>query len=336
MVVVAMVCGALVACTQTTENAATESESVSADVESTASEESAAVSPEDAAAQSYKIAYILPDLENTYYTSIADGLNDAAAEAGDVEVVVFDGQNDSAKQLNLAEDAISNGVNAVMITPYDTDIGSAVTEVCVEAGVPVYILDTGAEGDYNAFLTADNYGGGYLAGEYMLTLMPKEDLNIAELQGILARLVPAQRGVGFNDALKDAGVQTPVPYVSSANYDRTEGMNLMEDFLTKDNTINAVFCWNDEMALGALEAIKARGLEDQISVIGFDASAEAVQSIIDGDMVASVAQSPYNLGKTAIELFFKDLNGDSYEKDILIPCQLITEDNAEEYLKSIS
>lgn len=284
----------------------------------------------------YRIAYVLPDMANKYYTSIADGLKDAAAAAGNVTVDVFDGQNDSAKQLNLAEDAVTNKVDAVMITPYDTDIGTAVTDACVKAGVPVYILDTGAEGDYNAFLTADNYDGGHMAGEYMLSLMDKEKLNIAELQGILARLIPAQRGVGFNAALDEAGKQTPVSYVASANYDRAEGMSLMEDFLTKDNTINAVFCWNDEMALGAKEAIAARGIQDQVSIIGFDASAEAVQAIIDGEMAASVAQSPYDLGKKAMELFFQDLKGEAHEKDILIPCKLITKDNAEEYLKSIS
>lgn len=337
LVLVAVLCvAAFTACSAPAEEssapAAESSSQPAAESSEPAAESSAAPAEGDG---EYTIAYILPDTANKYYTTIADGIQAAAEEAGNVRVDVFDSQNDSAKQLNLAEDAIANKVDAVMITPYDTDIGTAVTEACVAANMPVFIIETGAEGDYNAYLSSDNYQGGYMAGEYVAGLMDAGELNIAELQGILARLVPAQRGVGFNEALKDNGIETPVPHVSSANFDRAEGMALMEDFLTSDNTINVVFCWNDEMALGAKEAIDARGLSDQIKIVGYDATAEAVQAIIDGEMVASVAQNPYEEGKAAVGLFLKEMKGESYEKDVLFPCVMVTSENAAEYLASI-
>lgn len=124
-----------------------------------------------------------------------------------------------------------------------------------------------------------------------------------------------------------------INYVQPADFNRSKGMDLMETFLTQDNTINAVFCWNDEMALGAREAIAANGLTDQVLLIGFDATDEACQAVLDGEMAATVAQNPYGFGVMGVELSFKHLAGEKFEKDIFVPCELITKENAQKYLR---
>ncbi len=215
------------------------------------------------------------------------------------------------RSLTISEDALLNNPDVVFLSPFETDTGTAITELCNAANVPIFILDTGSEADYTCFITSDNKQGGRVAGDFLLA-NTDDSRNVAELQGLIGRVVPAQRGVGFNEVMSENNVE--VKYVQPADFNREKGMSLMENFLTTDPEINAVFCWNDAMALGAKEAIAARGLTDKILLVGFDATDEAVQAVIDGQMAATVAQNPYGFGQQGVELAYKFLAGEEIEK----------------------
>ena len=273
--------------------------------------------------------YLSAGHHNPFWRAVADGVEEAAAEHGGIRVTIFDSQYDSARQVGQAEDALQLDLDVLLVSPNDADVGTVITELAYAAGIPVFILDNGAEGPYNAFISSDNRQGGRLAGEFLMA-NTDDDRVVAELQGILGRVIPAQRGVGFNEVMDENGVE--VSYVQPADFDRSQGMALMENFLTMNPNITAVFAWNDEMALGAREAIAARGLTDQILLIGFDATDEAVQAVIDGEMAATVAQNPRQFGMMGVQLALAVLAGETVERTILIECILITPENAQAFL----
>ena len=329
-VVIAMLFSMMAACSAP---AAEPSEAASQSAEaSVAPSDGAAAdaSAEPAAKDAYNFVFLSPNQGNPFWVSVSEGVKQTA-EAKGATVTVYDAQDDPAKQVSQAEDAILAGVDALFVSPYETDTGTAITEKANEANIPVFILDTGAEGDYTAFITSDNKQGGKVAAEYLLE-NTGDDRNIAELQGLIGRVIPAQRGVGFNEVMDEKGVK--VNYVQPADFNRSKGMDLMDTFLTQDPAINAVFCWNDEMALGAKEAIAAHGLTDKVLLIGFDATDEGLQAVKDGEMAATVAQNPFGFGEMGVELAYKHFNGESFEKDVLIECELITKDNVDEYMAS--
>ncbi len=283
----------------------------------------------DAKADSdYRFVYLSPNQANPFWLTISEGVQAAVDEKG-ATLTIFDAQDDAASQVSQAEDAISSGADAILVSPYESDTGTAIVERCNEENIPVFVLDVGAEGNYTGFIAADNAQGGELAAKYIVE-NTDDSRNVAEIQGVLAREVPARRGKGFNKVMDEESVK--VNYCQPANCDRSQGMDIMDTFLTQDKTINAVFCWNDEMALGAKEAIAAHGLSDKVLLVGFDGTDEGVQAVINGELAADIAQKPYQFGTEGVAMAYKYFNGEEFEKDLWIDCELITKENAEEFL----
>jgi ribose transport system substrate-binding protein len=306
---------------ETSDDSAAQTEEPAAD-ESAADETAADTA---AASASYKFAYLSPNHGNPFWQMVASGV-ETQAQANGCDVTVFDAQDDPAKQVSQAEDALQGDIDALFLSPFETDTGTTIAEMCNAAGVPIFILDTGAEADYTCFITSDNKQGGRVAAEYLIE-NTDDSRVVAEEQGLIGRAIPALRGVGFNEVMDENNIK--VEFVQPADYNREKGMTLMENFLTSNPKINAVFCWNDEMALGAKEAIAARDLTGQVLLIGFDATDEAVQSVLDGEMSATVAQNPKGFGTQGVDLALKHLAGEEIEKEVLIECKLVTKDNAQ-------
>lgn len=285
----------------------------------------------DTAANSEKklrFVYLSPDQANPYWQRVEAGFKEEAKK-NNIEVVTLDGAHDPAKQLSAAEDAIRQKFDAVLLSPYETDTGTTITEECNKAKIPVFILDVGTGGDYQGFIISDNKAGGVLAGEYMMKVVGK-DAPIFEMQGILGRKIPALRGDGFNEVMDKNGVK--LVGKQPADFVRNKGMIVMENALTTNPNIKGVFCWNDEMAMGAIEAIAAK--KKEVTVIGFDGNKDAVQAVKDGKLAATVAQQPKQFGITGVQMALKYLKGEKYEKDTYIPCALITKENADQFLNN--
>lgn len=141
-----------------------------------------------------------------------------------------------------------------------------------------------------------------------------------ELEGIPGTSAARDRGQGFNEAIEGSGVE--VVAKQAADFDRTKGLSVMENILQAQSEINAVFAHNDEMALGALEAVKASGRE--IMIVGFDATDDAVKAVEDGTLAATVAQQPKMIGSLGIETASKVLAGDSVDEFIPVELKLVT------------
>jgi ribose transport system substrate-binding protein len=270
--------------------------------------------------ESKKVGLVISTLNNPFFVDLKTGAEEKAAEVG-YELVVLDSENDPAKELSNVEDLITQGVDLILINPADSDaVGNAVKQANAE-GIPVITLDRGAsDGEVVTHIASDNVAGGVLAGEYIAEQLSSAG-KVVELEGIAGTSAARDRGKGFNEAIK--GTEIEVVAKQTANFDRTEGLNVMENILQGQETIDAVFAHNDEMALGAMVAVKASGRD--ILVVGFDATGDALDSIESGEMAATVAQQPKLIGSLGIESAEKVLTGESVDGFIPVDLKLITQ-----------
>lgn len=272
------------------------------------------------AAGAAKIGLVVSTLNNPFFVSLKEGAEQKAKDMG-MELVVLDSQNDPAQELANVEDLLTQGVSLILINPTDSDaVGNAII-AANNKNVPVVTLDRGAnQGEVVSHIASDNVAGGVMAGEHIVSLLGGKG-KVVELEGIAGTSAARDRGQGFNDAI--AGTEIEVVAKQVADFDRTQGLSVMENILQAQPEIDAVFAHNDEMALGAQKAIEASGIE--IIIVGFDATDDAVAAVKEGKMSATVAQQPSLIGELGVETAKKILDGESVEDFVPVDLQLVTE-----------
>lgn len=271
---------------------------------------------------SVTIGFSISTLNNPFFVSLKEGAEQAAEEAG-AKLIVADAQDDSAKQLNDVEDLIQKKVDILLINPTDSHAVSSAVESANQAGIPVITVDRESEGGETvAHIASDNVSGGKMAGEYILEQLGGKG-NIVELEGIPGTSAARDRGKGFHEAV-DGKSGVKVAASQPADFNRAKGLNVMENILQSHKDIQAVFAHNDEMALGALEAIQAA--KKDILVVGFDAIEDAVKAVEKGDMAATIAQKPEEMGRVAAEVAVKAAKGEKVEKFYPVELELIAKE----------
>ncbi len=267
-----------------------------------------------------KIGLSVSTLNNPFFVSMKDGVEAEAKENG-MDVVVVDAQNDAAKQINDVEDLIQQGVDVLLINPTDSAAISTAVQSANSLGIPVVTLDRSAEkGDVATLVSSDNEKGGEMAGEFLVEQLG-EGAKVAELEGVPGASATRERGQGFHNI---ADEKLDVVAKQTANFDRTEGLNTMENLLQGNPDIKAVFAHNDEMALGAIQAIQSSGKD--VLVVGFDGNEDAINSIQDGKLSATVAQQPEEIGSLAVQAGVDVLKGNEVDETIPVPLKLVTEE----------
>lgn len=257
-------------------------------------------------------------LNNPFFVSLADGAKAAAKEKG-VSLAVADAGDDSAKQQNDIEDLISRNVSVLIVNPVDSDAVAPAVQNAISKGVKVISVDRVVNGvDVDCQIASDNVAGARMATEYLAGQIG-EGAKVAELQGVPGTSATIDRGAGFHEA---ADKSLDVVASQSANFDRAEGMSVMENILQSDGSIKGVFAHNDEMALGALQAIAATAKD--IKVVGFDATDDAVNEVKAGRMLATVAQKPELMGETAVLTSIRLIAGEEVEKSLPVEVELVT------------
>jgi ribose transport system substrate-binding protein len=261
------------------------------------------------------IGFSISTLNNPFFVTLAEGA-EAQAEARGASIRVIDAEDDVSKQISDVEDLIQQNVDIIMINPTDSaSVGTAV-ESANQAGIPVITVDRVSEGgDVAVHVASDNVEGGKLAAELMVELVG-EGSQVAELEGIPGSSAARERGEGFNSV---ADEQLDVVIRQTANFNRAEGLTVMENILQSESNIKGVFAHNDEMALGAIEAAEAAGLSDLV-IIGFDATDDAVKAVEEGRLSGTIAQRPLLIGQEAIDAAVALANDE--EVDAFIPVAL--------------
>lgn len=267
-----------------------------------------------------KIGLSVSTLNNPFFVSLRDGVKKEAKALG-VQIKVVDAQNDTAKQINDVEDLIQQGVDILLINPTDSAAISTAVQSANNIGIPVVTLDRSAEkGKVATLVASDNIKGGEMAAEYIVKMLG-ENVQVAELEGVPGASATRERGKGFHNI---ADKKLNVTAKQSADFDRTKGLTVMENLLQSNPDIKAVFAHNDEMALGAIEAINSSGKD--IMVIGFDGNDDALNAIKAGKMEATVAQQPELIGKLAVDAGIDVLQGKKVAKNIPAPLKLVVKE----------
>ena len=263
------------------------------------------------------IGFSVSTLNNPFFVTLTEGARKAATE-NNVELVVVDAGDDAAKQTSDIEDLVSRNVGVLIVNPVDSDAVAPAVKSAMSQGIKVIAVDRGVNGvDVDCQIASDNVAGARMATESLMELVG-EGAKVAELQGVPGASATIDRGAGFHQ-VADQSLQ--VAASQTANFNRAEGMTVMENILQSDGTIKGVFAHNDEMALGAVEAVAASGKD--IKIVGFDATDDAQKAVKDGKMAATVAQKPDKMGETAIGTAVKIMAGETVEKSIPVEVELI-------------
>ncbi|MFP5113971.1 ribose ABC transporter substrate-binding protein RbsB [Bacillaceae bacterium C204] len=267
-----------------------------------------------------KLGLSISTLNNPFFVSLKEGA-EKEAKAQDTEIITVDAQNDSAKQVSDIEDLIQKGVNVLIVNPTDSDAVKAAIESANNADIPVITVDRSANGGtVVSHIASDNVAGGKMAGDFILEKLGKKG-KVVELEGIPGSSAARERGEGFHKAI-DGVADIQVVAKQAADFDRAKGLTVMENILQGNKDIQAVFAHNDEMALGALQALEAAGLKDVI-VVGFDATDDAVKAVNDGKMAATVAQKPEEIGQKGVQTAMKVFMKESVDKFVPVSLDLI-------------
>ena len=274
-----------------------------------------------ASAAAPKIGLAVSTLNNPFFVDLRDGALEEAKKAG-LSITVADAQNDPNRQLSQVENFIEQGVSIILVNPCDSTAIVPAIKAANRAKIPVITVDRGADGgEVVCHIASDNVQGGQMAGEFLAKLIGYKG-KVVELEGIPGTSAARDRGKGFNEVIKKYP-NIKIVARQEAGFDRAKGMTVMENILQAQPEIDGIFCHNDEMALGALRAIEAAGRLSAIKIVGFDATDDAVKSVKDGKMVATVAQKPRVMGSMAVETAKQVLDGVKVGAFIPVPLELV-------------
>lgn len=275
------------------------------------------------AAFAQTIGLSLSTLNNPFFVTLQEGAQAAADELG-YELVTTDAQDSVSAQISDIEDLVVRGVDVLIVNATDSAAVVPAVRAANDAGIPVIAVDRGVDGGELAFFIAsDNVAGGALAAEYICDRIGGEGA-VVELEGIPGTSAARERGQGFNESLSSACPDAEVVARQTANFNRAEGLSVMENILVAQPEIDAVFAHNDEMALGALQAIEASGRD--IVVVGFDATDDAQAAVAACRLAATVAQQPTELGREAVRAAQRAIEGDvpAETESIAVGLELVT------------
>lgn len=266
------------------------------------------------------IALAISTLDNPFFVTLKEGAEQKAHELG-YHLIVLDSQNNPAKELANVEDVSVRGAKVLLINPTDSEaVGNAVA-VANRHRIPVLTLDRGAnKGDVVSHIASDNVAGGKMAGDFIAEKVG-EKAKVIQLEGITGTSAARERGEGFKQAI--AAHQFELLASQPADFDRTKGLNVMENLLASHGDAKAVFAQNDEMALGALRAIKSAG--KSMIVVGFDGTDDAVKAAKSGHLAATIAQQPEKIGALGVEIADKVIKGEQVARQIPVPLKIITQ-----------
>ncbi|MFP1726879.1 ribose ABC transporter substrate-binding protein RbsB [Lonsdalea quercina] len=272
------------------------------------------------AAAKETIALVVSTLNNPFFVSLKDGVQKEADKQG-YNLVVLDSQNNPAKELSNVQDLTVRGARLLLINPTDSDaVGNAI-KMANQANIPVITLDrVSSSGKVVSHVASDNTAGGAAAADFISAKLG-EGAKVIQLEGLAGTSAARERGRGFMTSAKRH--QFDILASQPADFDRTKGLNVMQNLLTAHPTVKAVFAQNDEMALGALRALQTAGRDD-VLVVGFDGTEDGIKAVNGGKLAATVAQRPDQIGIIGVQTADKVLKGEQVPAVIPVDLKLTT------------
>lgn len=285
-----------------------------------------------------KIGVSMALFDDNFLTTLRNNIESSAKEQG-VEVQIEDAKNEVGTQLNQIQNFVASGVKAIIVNPVDTDATTGMSEAAEAAKIPlIYVnrqpINVDKLPDNQAFVASDEAVSGTLQMQEVCKLMGGKG-NIVVMMGELSNQAAIQRTKDIKDVIaKDGCKDIKIVAEQTAEWSRTKGNDLMTNWLSANTEFDAVVSNNDEMALGAIQALKAAGRPmDKVIVAGIDATADALAAMKAGDLDVSVFQSAAGQGKGALDAAVKLAKGEAVDQKVWIPFELVTPANLDKYMK---
>ncbi len=273
----------------------------------------------------------LLSMQNEFVVNVSDEMEKKASEAG-VKLITVDAERSALKQVEQIESFIAQGVDAIILNPCEVEASSPAVQKALAANIPVINVNSETSEQPTAFVGSDDVESGRIAMRHIAELTGGKG-KVIMIHGYMGQAAQIQRAEGAKEILtKNPGLELIAE--QSGQWDRARSMALMENWIQSYGTqISAVFAQNDEMAMGAVKALTEAGLKDKVVVVGIDAIPDALQAVKKGTLDATVFQNAKEQGGKAVETALQIINGQPYEKKVLIPFELVTKKNVENYLQ---
>lgn len=276
-----------------------------------------------------KIGITLYSLKNEFTVRIANAAEVKANELG-IELVVYDGNYDPSTQISQVETMISDGCDGIILNPQDAQACAPCVDKAVEAGIPVVGVNTRVESDkLTSYVGSQDVLAGEMEMQKIADLLDGKG-NIVIIEGPMGQSAQIERKEGIQNILEKYP-DIKVLAEKTANWSRSEGMTVMENWLQAFDEIDAVVAENDEMALGAREAIKASGKD--IPAIGVDGITDALAAVEEGNLIASIFQDGAGQGSKAVEVLYDVIKGKDVDENYWIDFEEVIKDNVDEFKK---
>jgi ribose transport system substrate-binding protein len=278
-----------------------------------------------------RIAVVISTLNNPWFVVLGDTAKARAEELG-YDATIFDSQNDTAKESDHFDNIIVGDYAAILFNPTDADGSIANVKKAKEAGIPTFCIDREINSSDVAVtqILSDNYAGCVELGQYFVKKMGQKG-NYVELLGILGDNNTPNRSEGFHSVV-DNYPELKMVDRQSAEFDRTKALEVLESIMQANPEIDAVFCGNDAMAMGAYQALATAGKADKVMVFGFDGAKDVIDSIRDGKIVATGMQFPKRMAQMAAEQADEYIKGKrDFPQKVPVAVELVTQENIAKY-----
>ena len=288
-------------------------------------------SEKDGADEKLVIGATMLSMQNEFVVNVADEMEAKAKELG-AELIVVDAERSSLKQIEQVESFIAQGVDAIILNPCEVEASSPAVKLALDAKIPIINVNSETSAKPTAFVGSDDTESARIAMKYLAEKLGGKG-NVLIMHGFMGQAAQLKRDNGAKEILK-ANPGMKILAEQTGEWDRAKAMSLMENWIQSyGSKINAVFAHNDEMGMGAVKALEAAGSKDKVIVISVDAIPDALQSVKKGALNATIFQNAQEQGGKAIETAVKAAKKEKFEKEVLIPFQLVTKENVGEYLK---
>ncbi len=280
------------------------------------------------------MAVVISTLNNPWFVVLGETAAERARQLG-YEAIIFDSQNNTSKEAEHFENIIASGYDAILFNPTDADGSVSNVRRAKEKGIPTFCMDR----EINSLdlattqITSDNFSGSVALGEHFVRSLNKKGKYV-ELLGLVGDNNTWNRSKGFHSVVDDFPELEMVAQ-QSADFDRNKAMETMESILQSHPDIDAVFCGNDAMAMGAYQALVGIGKADKVKVFGFDGAKDVVDGIRNGKIEATAMQYPKLMAQKAADFADAFLKGDkNIEKKIPIGVEIVTGENISSFNNS--
>ena len=286
------------------------------------------VAPTGSTSETGRIAVVVSTLNNPWFVVLAETARTEAQQRG-YKVTIFDSQNDPAKEASNFDNIVSSGYKAVLFNATDAEGSVANAMKAHVANIPVFTMDREINSQEAAIsqVLSDNYAGAVALGQNFVEQVGEHGRYV-ELLGIVSDNNTWNRSKGFHSVV-DRYPDLKMVAQQSADFDRSKALEVMDSILQAQPAIDAVYCGNDAMALGAYQALLAAGRAGKVKVFGFDGSDDAVKSIAEGKLAATAMQYPKIMAKTVADYADQYLKGDhNLPAKVPVAVDLVTKSNA--------